>query len=172
MVETIQVEEGKTIKKLFVLTKKDGKNYRLVVLKDQKTQTLQLVDEGFVIDKQPTATVINPNQDGTTTVITSNIDPSKPQVQTLITALNKNGIDTKTTKLESMQYTETTKTIEYVAVLTDSQGKAVRQVTISQDKQTKEMTLIDSRALEPEESYVKPIENPSVVIPPSDYFKP
>lgn len=44
LVETIQVEEGTTIKKLFVLTKKDGKDYRLVVLKDQKTQTLQLVD--------------------------------------------------------------------------------------------------------------------------------
>lgn len=89
------------------------------------------------MDKQPTATVINTNEDGTTTVTTSNIDTSKPQVQTLITALKKNGIDTTTTKIESMQYTENTKSIEYVAVLADSKGNAVKQVTISQDKQTK-----------------------------------
>jgi hypothetical protein len=172
LVETLQVEQGDTVKKVFIITKKDGKDYRLVVLKDQKTQTLQLVDEGYVVDKQPTATILESNQDGTTTVTTSNIDPSKPQVQTLIAALKKNGIDTTVIKLESMQYTEGPKAIEYVAVLADSKGNPTRQVTISQDKQTKEITLIDNRVLEPEVTYMKPVENPSVVIPPSDYFKP
>ena len=36
LVQSIKVEESKDIKKLFVVTKKDNKDYRMVIMKDKK----------------------------------------------------------------------------------------------------------------------------------------
>ena len=36
LVQNIKVEESKDIKKLFVVTKKDNKDYRMVIMKDKK----------------------------------------------------------------------------------------------------------------------------------------
>ena len=43
-VENVKVEESDSIKKMFIMTKKEQKDYRLVVLKDIKSQELQLID--------------------------------------------------------------------------------------------------------------------------------
>ena len=58
LVDKIQVEESKDIKKLFIITKKDGKDYRMVVMKEKDENKLNLIDEGFVTSEKSTATIV------------------------------------------------------------------------------------------------------------------
>ena len=58
LVQNIKVEESKDIKKLFVVTKKDNKDYRMVIMKDKKND-FQLVDEGFIVAEKATATIFS-----------------------------------------------------------------------------------------------------------------
>lgn len=55
---------------------RDGKEYRTVILKDQKTGEMQLVDEGVVIQETPRTTIVEKNNDGTKSVITNKVDHS------------------------------------------------------------------------------------------------
>lgn len=99
LVENVKIEEGDSVKKMFVLSKKDGKEYRMVILKDNQSQDLQLIDEGFVSTEKSTATILTANNDGTTTVTTNKIDQNQLPVKTVMETLSKNNIDTNTIKI-------------------------------------------------------------------------
>lgn len=99
LVENVKVEEGDSVKKMFVISKRDGKEYRMVILKDNQSQDLQLIDEGFVSTEKSTATILTANNDGTTTVTTNKIDQNQLPVKTVMETLNKNSIDTNTIKI-------------------------------------------------------------------------
>lgn len=172
MVENIKVEETDGIKKLFIISKKEGKDYRMVVLKDKDSQELELIDEGFIVVQKPTATIVTENKDGTTTVTTNKIDKSQTSVKTVVETLKKSSINIDSSKIESLQTTEGPKSIEYVAVLVDAHGTPSKQVTITLDKQTKETTIVDYTTIDSKETVIKPVQQPSVTIPVSDYYKP
>jgi len=91
LVESIKVEESDNIKKMFIITKKEGKDYRLIVLKDNESGELQLIDEGEIVETKPTATVVQENNDGTKTVTTNKIE-SNIQVKVVVDTLKHNGI--------------------------------------------------------------------------------
>lgn len=57
-------------------------------------------------------------------------------------------------------------------MLADKNGNPTTQVTISENKQTKERIIIDYKTLEPTVNFVKPVENEKRVIPASEYYKP
>lgn len=99
LVENVKVEEGDSVKKMFVISKRDGKEYRMVILKDNQSQDLQLIDEGFVSTEKSTATILTANNDGTTTVTTNKIDQNQLPVKTVMETLSKNSIDTNTIKI-------------------------------------------------------------------------
>lgn len=99
LVENVKVEEGDSVKKMFVISKRDGKEYRMVILKDNQSQDLQLIDEGFVSTEKSTATILTANNDGTTTVTTNKIDQNQLPVKTVMETLSKNNIDTNTIKI-------------------------------------------------------------------------
>lgn len=99
LVENVKIEEGDSVKKMFVLSKRDGKEYRMVILKDNQSQDLQLIDEGFVSTEKSTATILTANNDGTTTVTTNKIDQNQLPVKTVMETLSKNNIDTNTIKI-------------------------------------------------------------------------
>lgn len=172
LVQNIKVEETDSIKKLFIISKKEGKDYRMVILKDKDSQELELIDEGFIVAHKPTATIVTENKDGTTTVTTNKIDKSQTSVKTVVETLKKSSINIDSSKIESLQTTEGPKSIEYVAVLVDSHGTPSKQVTITQDKVTKETTIIDYTTIDSKANVIKPVEQPSVTIPVSDYYKP
>ena len=144
----------------------------MVVLKDKDSQELELIDEGFIVVKKPTATIITENKDGTTTVTTNKIEKSQTSVKTVVETLKKSSINIDSSKIESLQTTEGPKSTEYVAVLVDSHGTPSKQVTITQDKVTKETTIIDYTTIDSKATVIKPVEQPSVTIPVSDYYKP
>lgn len=156
---------------MFIMTKKDDKDYRLVVLKDNKSGEIQLIDEGEVVSTKPTATVVQSNNDGTKTITTNKIEQTT-EVKVVVETLKHNDIRINPSDIESLQYTEGPKAIEYVVVLKDSNGNPTKQVTITQDKKTKQTAIIDFTTLETEVKYIKPIQYPSVTIPTSDYYKP
>lgn len=131
LVQNIKIEEGENIKKIFIITQKEGKEYRLVVMKDNQSQQLQLIDEGFPALEKPTATIISQNNDGTTTITTSKIDSTKREVKTVLETLNKNSINTDVSKIASLQQTEGPRSTQYVAVLADKDGNPTTQVTIT-----------------------------------------
>ncbi len=99
LVENVKVEEGDSVKKMFVISKRDGIEYRMVILKDNQSQDLQLIDEGFVSTEKSTATILTANNDGTTTVTTNKIDQNQLPVKTVMETLSKNSIDTNTIKI-------------------------------------------------------------------------
>ena len=57
-------------------------------------------------------------------------------------------------------------------VLADVHGHPTKQVTITEDKTTKETTVIDYTTLESEVKYIKPVEPEVTVIPETEYYKP
>lgn len=57
-------------------------------------------------------------------------------------------------------------------VLADVHGHATKQITITEDKTTKETTVIDYTTLEPEVKYIKPVEPEVTIMPVNDYYKP
>lgn len=99
LVENVKIEEGDSVKKMFVISKRDGKEYRMVILKNNQSQDLQLIDEGFVSTEKSTATILTANNDGTTTVTTNKIDQNQLPVKTVMETLSKNSIDTNTIKI-------------------------------------------------------------------------
>ena len=145
LVESVKVEQGENVKKMFIITKKDGKDYRMVVMKEKNSQELQLIDEGYITVEKPTATIVTENSDSTQTITTNKISESQVEVKTVIETLKKNNIKAD---IESLQYTEGPKSIEYVVVLTDTNGQPTKQVTITENKETKETTIIDYTTLE------------------------
>ena len=153
------------------MTKKDNKDYRMVIMKDKKND-FQLVDEGFIVAEKATATIFSENKDGTETITTNKIDYSKTEVKTVVKTLEKNHITTVDTKIESLQTTEGPKSIEYVVVLSDKQGHPTKQITITEDKETKETTVIDYTTLESQVKYIKPVEPTVTVISETEYYKP
>lgn len=98
-VETVKIETGSETKKIIMMEKKDGKDYRIVILKDINTNELQLVDETLVISEAPTTTIIQAQDDGTSSIITNKVDYSREVTKTIITTLTKNNIDTSKTKI-------------------------------------------------------------------------
>lgn len=154
---------------MFVLTKKDDKDYRVVVMKDKQTGELQLIDEGFVTSEKPTATIVTQNSDGTQTITTNKIDYSKKEVKVVVQTLKNNKIPAD---IESLRYTEGPKSTEYVVVLNDKNGNPTKQVTITENKETKETQIIDYTTLTVEEKYIKPVGPTVTVLPASDYYKP
>lgn len=95
-VDAVKIETGTDIKTITIMQTKDSKEYRMVVMKDQKTNELQLVDESPVVAAKPTTTIMQPLNDGTTSVTTNNIDYSLPSTKAIITTLKQNKIDTTT----------------------------------------------------------------------------
>ena len=59
-----------------------------------------------------------------------------------------------------------------MVVLKDSNGNPTKQVTITQDKVTKQTSVIDFTTLEAEVKYIKPVDYPTVTIPASEYYTP
>jgi hypothetical protein len=98
-VETVKIETGSETKKIIMMEKKDGKEYRIVILKDINTNELQLVDETLVVSEAPATTVIQAQNDGTNSIITNKVDYSQEVTKTIITTLTKNNIDTSNTKI-------------------------------------------------------------------------
>lgn len=171
-VETVQIETGSETKKIIMMEKKDGKDYRIVLLKDINTNELQLVDETLVISEAPTTTIIQSQNDGTSSVITNKVDYSQEVTKTIITTLTKNNIDTSSSKIQSIQTVEGPKSIEYTLVLGDLLGNPTKQVTVIQSKQTNKTTVIDITSLEGQIQYIAPVPTPITQIPPSQFYKP
>ena len=88
-----------------VVTKKDNKDYRIVVLRDSKTQQMQIIDEGYLIIENPTATIITTNNDASQTVITNKIDTSRTEVKVVLETLTQNNLKVDSTQIESLEYT-------------------------------------------------------------------
>ena len=153
------------------MTKKEGKEQRLIVLKDKTSGEIQLIAEGEVVSTKPTATVVQANNDGTKTVTTNKIEQTT-QVKTVVETLKHNDIKINPSDIESLQYTEGSKSTEYVVVLKDSNGNPTKQVTITEDKKTKQTAIIDFTTLETQVQYIKPIQYPTVTIPASEYYTP
>ena len=144
----------------------------MVIVKDQKTEEWNLIDEGFIVVEKPTAIVITENNDNTKTITTSKIDYTQQQVKTVVETLKKNNINTVSTKIESLQYTEGPTSTEYVVVLSDKSNNPTKQVTIVEDKQTKQTTVIDYTTLQNQVKYIKPVQDVVTVLPVADYYKP
>lgn len=70
-----------------------------MLLKDINTNELQLVDETLVSSEAPTTTIIQSQDDGTSSVITNKVDYSQEVTKTIITTLTKNNIDTSSSKI-------------------------------------------------------------------------
>lgn len=170
-VEAVKIETGSEIKTVTIMQTKDGKDYRTVILKDQKTNELQLVDESVVVHEVPRTTVIEQHNDGTTSVITNKVDYSSKETKTIISTLKHNNIDTTTIKISSLETIEGPKSIQYTVVLEDSNGNPTKQVTIVQSKETEQTTVIDVLNIESKITYVAPVEEPAVAIPPSQFYK-
>ena len=115
--------------------------------------------------------MITENNDGTTTVNTNKIDVTRKEVSTVIKTLKQNDITTYD-KIESLQYTEGPRSIQYIAVLADKNNNPTKQVTITEDKETKKTTVIDYTTIEVEAKYIKPVQPEVKEIPLSDYYKP
>ena len=171
-VENIKIEESQGIKKAFVVTKKEGKDYRYVVLKEKQTQEVQLIDEGFVVFEKPTATIVTENSDHTKTITTNKIDVTTTEVKTVIKTLEQNHISSTESHIESLQTTEGPKSIEYVVVLADAHGHPTKQVTINEDKATKVTSVVDYTTLESEIKYTKIVKPEVTVIPTTEYYNP
>lgn len=82
---------------------KDNKQYRVVVLKDQKTNEFQLIDESQVVNQTPKTTIIHAQNDGTTSVTTNHIDYSETHTKVVMSSLKQNNIDTTTHQISSIQ---------------------------------------------------------------------
>ena len=57
-------------------------------------------------------------------------------------------------------------------MLADAHGHPTKQVTITEDKATKETTIVDSTTIESEIKYTKIVKPAVTVIPASEYYKP
>ncbi len=171
-VETVKIETGSETKKIIMMEKKDGKDYRIVLLKDINTNELQLVDETLVVSEAPTTTIIQTQNDGTSSIITNKVDYSHEVTKTIINTLTKNNIDTSSSKIESIQTVEGPKSIEYTLVLGDLLGKPTKQVTVIQSKETNQTTVIDITSLEGQIQYTATVPTPITQIPASQFYKP
>lgn len=80
----MQLESGQEVTKILVVTKKENKDYRIIVLKDNKSQQLQIIDEGYLVPEVPTATIITANNDATQTITTNKIDLSRTEVKVVL----------------------------------------------------------------------------------------
>lgn len=172
LVEGIKVENGQDVSKILVISKKDNRDYRTVVLKDIKSQQLQVVDEGYLSEEHPSTTSITHNNDNTQTVTTNNIDVSTTQVQIVLLTLADNNIGVSPEQIESLQYTEGPKSVEYVAVLKDSNGQPYKQLTLLHDKPTNTTTIIDETILYEEIKIIRPRTQEPKVVPLSHYSRP
>jgi hypothetical protein len=150
---------------------KDNKVYRVVILKDQKTNELQLVDESAVMIESPKTTIVETKNDGTTSIITNSIDYTQNTTKTIITALKQNNIDTTTNKISSLETVEGPNSIQYTLVLGDLLGNPTKQVTISQDKQSSVTTLIDVTSIDKQVNYIVPVTEPVISIPSTQFYK-
>lgn len=122
--------------------------------------------------QQPSSTIITLNNDNTTTITTNNIDVTTTEVKTVLQTLTQNSIQVSATQITSLQYTESPKTIEYVAVIQDSNGSPYKQVTLLTDKTTQVTIITDETSLIQEVTITRP-KLPSIqVVPVSDYYKP
>jgi hypothetical protein len=170
-VDAVKIETGSEIKTVTIMQTKDGKSYRSVILKDQKTNELQLVDESVVVNEVPKTTVIEQNNDGTSSVITNKVDYSSKETKTIISTLKHNNIDTTTTTISSLQTIDGPKSIQYTVVLEDSSGNPSKQVTIIQSKDTQETTVTDVLNIEDKINYIAPVTDAPITIPPTQFYK-
>lgn len=56
------------------MQKKDDKTTRVVVMKDQKTDKIKLVDESVVEVAPPTKTIVKKTEEGTKNILTNNVE--------------------------------------------------------------------------------------------------
>jgi hypothetical protein len=141
------LEIGHDVTKILVVTKKDNKDYRIVVLKDNKNQQMQIIDEGYLIIEHPTTTIITTNNDATQTVITNKIDNSRTEIKAVLETLTQSNLKVDSTQIESLEYTEGAKSVDYTVVIKDNNGNPYKQMTLLQDKITKKTTVIDEISL-------------------------
>ncbi len=141
------MEIGHDVTKILVVTKKDNKDYRIVVLKDNKNQQMQIIDEGYLIIEHPTTTIITTNNDATQTVITNKIDNSRTEIKAVLETLTQSNLKVDSTQIESLEYTEGAKSVDYTVVIKDNNGNPYKQMTLLQDKITKKTTVIDEISL-------------------------
>lgn len=115
---------------------------------------------------------MQPLNDGTTSVTTNNIDYSLHSTKNIITTLKQNKIDTTTTEISSISTIEGQHSIQYTLILTDLAGTPTKQATIIQDKQTNQTTLTDVTSIDSQPNYIKPVTDPVISIPASQFYKP
>lgn len=115
---------------------------------------------------------MQPLNDGTTSVTTNNIDYSLPSTKHIITTLKQNKIDTTTTEISSISTIEGQHSIQYTLILSDLAGTPTKQATIIQDKQTNQTTLTDVTSIDSQPNYIKPVTDPAISIPASQFYKP
>ena len=56
--------------------------------------------------------------------------------------------------------------------MADAHGHPTKQVTITEDKKTKETTVVDYTTIESEVKYTKTVKPAVTVIPTTEYYKP
>jgi hypothetical protein len=67
----------------------------------------------------------------------------------VVIALKQNNIPTTLTIIQTLQYTEGSKSTEYVVVLSDNSGNPSKQITLIQSKDTNVTVVTDVSVLPP-----------------------
>jgi len=91
-VENIKLEIGQDVSKILIITKKDDKDYRIVVLKDIKSNQMQVIDEGYLTQEHASFTSVTQNNDNTRTITTDKIDLSRAEVKVVLQSFVENKI--------------------------------------------------------------------------------
>jgi hypothetical protein len=170
-VEAVKIDTASEIKTISIMQTRDGKHYRTVILKDQKTGELQLVDESPVTQHPPTTTVIDHQSDGSTSVTTNKVDITSREAKTIFAALKHSNIDTTTTTISTLQTIEGPRAIEYIVVLSDASGSPIKQVTIVQSKESEQTIVTDVLSIENKIQYVSPVAEAVTVIPATQFYR-
>lgn len=156
------------------MQKKDDKTTRVVVIKDQKTDKITLVDESVVQVTPPTKTIVQKTEEGTKKIVTNKVENLIKIDNNIPTVIEKTkaalpNIDFDLIEVASKQEGNLVNTYTFVVDTSKQKiGDFKQQVVVVQNKETNAVKVVDVEQLE-----TKPIldlvKRPVVTIPSTDF---
>ena len=155
--------------KITAVFKIQNKIERVVTLEDTDTGVVSIIEDVEIPEIKPVTVQTNVTETGLT-VITSNsveeIQIVNPQITTIIEQIKNQFPVFNPEQIESIQSTNFSVSSQ-VTIVAEVQVGVEQQFTVNANPQTGAINIIDSQILPP--IMVKPVKQPTVVIPPSEY---